>query len=326
MRIIIIASLILLLLIAGCSKATEDKAIEKTLPEKEKNEMLKGVSLSPKSFQPNDFNEFFNKAAEAGSIITWSGDWSELSNEKGGPFVVTELSKQKDYMPIIITQFFTQSSGKLLRPLDVSYKKSAVDFAAKYKPKYFGMGIEINMLNEKSPQDFEDFVKFYNYAYDEIKAISPETKVFTVFQLEKMKGLNGGLFGGMNDESNAQWKLLEKFKTDIIVFTTYPGLIYKNPSEIPADYYTKIKKHTDKPIAFSEAGWHSANSPTGWESSEEEQAEFVKIFLTEAKKLEPEFVVWSFLYDQNTMEPFDTMGLFSKESNKKQGMDAWINI
>jgi len=30
-----------------------------------------------------------------------------------------------------------------------------------------------------------------------VKSVSPQTKVFTIFQLEQMKGLNGGLFGGV---------------------------------------------------------------------------------------------------------------------------------
>jgi hypothetical protein len=34
---------------------------------------LKGVSLSPKSYE--EFGEFFVKAAEAGGVVTWAGDW-----------------------------------------------------------------------------------------------------------------------------------------------------------------------------------------------------------------------------------------------------------
>ncbi|MEW6062978.1 MAG: hypothetical protein AB1571_01225 [Nanoarchaeota archaeon] len=291
---------------------------------------IKGITLSPKSFQQDDFKEFFENAKLTGNIITWSGDWNELSNiEKGGPAVVSSLALVYKYTPIIITQFFTQNSGQLLRPLNEdtkqNYKNYLIQFVKKYKPKYIGLGIEVNMLSEKSPQDFNSFVELYNEAYDEIKKASPDTKVFTVFQLEKMKGLNGGLFGGTNNPDKAQWDLLKKFsKSDIIAFTTYPGLIYKNPSEIPQDYYTEIKFYTQKPISFTEIGWYSSNAIQGWESSESEQAEFITTFFSLTKDLNKEFSIWSFMYDQNVIEPFNSMGLITKDGSFKQAWDIWV--
>lgn len=291
---------------------------------------LKGVSLSPKSFEAADFADFFVKAKEAGDAVSWAGDWNELGNtEKGGPAVVASLASTYDYTPIVEAQFFTQSSGKLVRPLDEetrqNYKNSAVAFAKKYKPRYLGLGIEINILYEKSPEDFENFVNFYGEIYDAIKAESPSTKIFTVFQLEKMKGLNGGLFGGKNDTTKTEWSLLDKFpKSDIVAFTTYPGLIYKNPSEIPDNYYAEIKSHTIKPIAFTEIGWPSGASPAGWESSEAEQSEFVTKFFDLTKNLGVELAIWSFLYDQNTIEPFNSMGLFKNDGTAKTAWNTWL--
>ncbi|MFH1072201.1 MAG: hypothetical protein V1743_02115 [Nanoarchaeota archaeon] len=291
--------------------------------------VMKGVSLSPKSFQGDDFKDFFTKANQAGSIITWAGDWQELTKtENGGPTVVASLASTYEYIPLIQAQFFTQSTGKLLRPLDdatkQSYKDSMVAFAQKYKPAYLGIGIEVNILYEKSPADFDSFAAFYSEVYDAVKAVSPDTKVFTVFQLERMKGMHGGLFGGTNDPAKAEWQLLDRFpKADLIAFTTYPDLIYKSPAEIPADYYTEIRTKTAKPIAFTEIGWHSAASPAGWESSEERQAAFVTRFFELTKELKPEFVVWSFLYDQDTIEPFNTMGLIDKEGKMKTAFNIW---
>lgn len=295
-----------------------------------KTSKLKGVSLSPKSFQSADFTGFFEKAKQAGSIVSWAGDWNELGNtNNGGPKVVAELSSNYGYIHLIQAQFFTQSSNQLLRPLDENtkqnYKNYAVAFVEKYKPQYIGFGIEVNILYEKSPQEFEQFAAFYSEIYDTVKEKSPNTKIFTTFQLEKMKGLNGGLFGGKNDPSTAQWPLLDKFpKSDIIAFTTYPGLIYKSPSEIPADYYSEIKFHTSKPIVFTEVGWHSAISPEGWESSEKEQAEFVTLFFNLTQNLSSEFIIWSFLYDQNTIEPFNSMGLFKSDGSTKSAWGIWL--
>ncbi len=295
------------------------------------SDTLKGVSLSPRSNQPDDFTDFFDKAKQAGEVVMWAGDWIELSNTTGGgPTVVAELASTYNYIPLIEAQFFTQSSGNLLRPLDDSTKQiyitSAADFADRYKPKYLGFGIEVNVLYEKSQAEFDLFIRFYSEVYDAVKAKSPNTKIFTVFQLEKMKGLNGSLFGGTNDPTKAQWFLLDRFpNSDIIAFTTYPCLIYKNPSEIPVDYYIEIKSHTTKPVAFTEIGWHTDASPTGWESSDTEQAEFVVTFFTLTKDLNKELAIWSFMYDQDVFEPFKSMGLRRRDGTAKPAWDEWLN-
>jgi len=290
-----------------------------------------GVSLSPKSYQPSDFNGFFEKAKQAGNIVSWVGDWNDLGAADKAPEVIAELASTYGYVPVTEAQFFTQSTGQLLRPLNdtvkQSYKNSAIQFANKYKPKYLAFGIEVNVLYEKSPTDFENFVGFYGEVYDAVKAVSQATKVFTIFQLEKMKGLNGGLFGGVNDPANAEWFLLDRFpKSDVIGFTTYPSLVFKNSSEIPLDYYSEINSHTTKAVAFTEMGWHTAPTPTGWEGSEEKQADFVGLFFNYTENLNKEVAVWSFLYDQNVTVPFNSMGFFGTDGSPKPAWNTWIQL
>ncbi|MCL5094049.1 MAG: glycosyl hydrolase 53 family protein [Patescibacteria group bacterium] len=304
---------------------------QKPLTTQSQIKTLKGVTFTPKGFSAGDFTSFLAKTKETGEVVAWSGDWNELQKESGGPKVLAELSSNYGYIPIVELQFFTQATGELLRPLTEenieSYKESAANFAQKYRPKYLGLGIEVNVLSEKSPPDFDKFVSLFNESYDAIKTVSPNTKIFTVFQLEKMKGLSGGLFGGVNDETKNEWPLLEKFqKSDIIAFTTYPSLIYKDPAEIPADYYLEIKNHTQKPIAFTEVGWPSGADILGWESSEEEQASFIQRFFELTKDLKPELAIWAFMYDQNTIEPFKTMGLINSKGTAKSAFEKLKNL
>jgi hypothetical protein len=168
-------------------------------------------------------------------------------------------------------------------------------------------------------------VDLYAEVYDEVKAVSPNTNVFTNFQLEKMKGLRGGLFGGTNDPDKAQWFLLDRFKQDIVSFSTYPMLIYKSPSEIPSDYYDeKITAHTSKPIAFTEIGWHSDDDIPGWESSGTEQAEFIETFFTLTRNLDMPIAIWSFMFDQDIPDPFKHTGLIHNDGTAKPAWDAWI--
>jgi hypothetical protein len=245
---------------------------------------------------------------------------------------VTDLAKNSALTAIAIPTTHTRIGGKssAVRPLTAAqietYQSGIVAYAAKYKPAYLGMGIEINWIYEDLPTDFQSLVALFSSAYDGVKAASPSTKVFTVLQLEATKGLHGGLYGGVNNTAKNEWVILDSFpKADAIAFTTYPGLIYKSPAEIPADYYTDIFKHTAKPIIFTEIGWTSSAKVAGWESSEDEQAQFIDRFFALTKELNPQVVIWSFLYDQALAEPFAAMGLITSAGDDKKGLAVFKN-
>jgi len=210
---------------------------------------FKGVSLSPRSFQSQDFADFFSLAKQAGGILTWAGDWWHLVDEEGAAYVVSDLALHYDLEPVVIATYFDQSTGELARPLNETTKRqyieAAVEYATAYGPRFIGFGIEINSYSMRSPEGYADFVEFLGELYPRVKEASPDTKVFTVFQLERMKGLHGGLFGGNHDESLSQWELLDDFPyIDALAFTTYPCLVFKDPSEIPEDYCAEIREHT----------------------------------------------------------------------------------
>ena len=282
---------------------------------------LRGVSVSPKSFEPEDFQDFLVKVGETQDVLLWAGDWIEVSEEKA-PKTFTELSQQYGYTPIIEVGHYIQETGQLFRPLEGYkhvYLESTIDFVSKYRPPYFGMGVETDIFAEKNPEAFEEFVTFYNQVYDAIKEASPNTKVFTVFQLETMKGLD---MWGIK-ENSPHWDMIDRFKLDIVAFTTYPGLFYKDVSDIPRDHYSEILSHVSKQIAFTEIGWHSGDSPTGWESSEAEQAEFINKFFELTEGLDVEVAIWSFMYDSDTFEPFNSMGLIARDGHEKLALEVW---
>ena len=313
----LIIFLLILLPVTGCAKEAAEETVVK-----EPAGTLKGVSLSPCSSSAEDFTGFFEEAVEAGDIVMWAGDWNELSTDQGAPKVVTGLASTYGYIPLI--EVTIHSSGQLIRPLNAEnlqvYRSRTIAFAEEYQPGYLGLGIEINGLYVKSPTDFEEFVPFYNEVYDAVKEISPDTQVFTVFQLELMKGLTMWEI----EEHEEHWGLINRFKSDIVAFTTYPGLFYRNPSAIPEDHYTEIQSHTTKPIAFTEIGWHSEASPQGWESSQQEQAEFVETFFRLTRDIDVRIAIWSFLYDPEVIEPFRSMGLRCGDGTARPAWDRWI--
>ena len=293
---------------------------------------LIGVGLSPRSAQPYDIIDFFKTARGAGNTLVWAGDWKEFEYARGFPTLLAEQCYLNGLTAVIEVTTFSQSGGKLLRNMDEKtqqkYVAGAADFASKYQPRYLGLGVDSDALYTRSPDDFDKFVKLYDLTCDAIKTVSPGTKIFTTFQLEKMKGLNGGRYGGSNDTSKNLWFLLDKFpQADLIAFNTYPGMIYNSPSEIPADYFNSIKDHTHKPLGISGTGWQSAQGTSGGQGSEAQQAEYAKVFFTRSGDLNTEFTVWSYLYDPTALaEPFNSMGLLRGDGTPRPAWYTWSGV
>ncbi len=282
----------------------------------------KGVSLSPQSFSEEHFTGFFDLAMSGGTHISWAGDASELGNENGAHVVTVRQGRERGYTPVVIFGIRDIADAPEMER-DTFYKQLEA-FAKKEKPPYIGIGNEINYVLKDSSGKLPPFAEMFRAARERIQAVSAKTKVFPVFQYETMKGLRGGLFGGTNDESKNQWYMIRAFdKADLIGFTTYPGLIYQNPEDIPDDYYDEIFEYTGKPIVITETGWFREGPIEGWGSSIQEQAEFINRWFHLIDPLNPKFVIWSFLFDPNIDPPFDTMGLIPDDHSTSEAWDAW---
>lgn len=286
-------------------------------------ETLVGVSLSPKSFETEDYTNFYIKVKEIGNTVSWAGPWQDFSKADGAPANIATLAKQKDFMPVYIT-------GPTLDEVKKGgYSAAMTDaigkFAATEQPKYIGIGNEIDQFYLSSPELLTSYIKSVEPVVARLRSTSASVKIFATIQYERGQGLQGGLFGGKNDETKSVLKeilpQLEMF--DFIALTTYPGLIYKSPSELPNDYYTKIKSLTTKPIIFTEVGWSRSAPADGYDGSESAQAEFIKKFRDQMKELSPKLQLWSFLYPPDAKAPFNTMNLLSEDQETSPGFEAW---
>ncbi|WP_435358222.1 hypothetical protein [Haloarchaeobius sp. DFWS5] len=288
-----------------------------------------GVSLSPRSYGETDFVSFFELAAEMGSVVRWGGRWDDLAESDSGPGVVAGLAEQYDYDPVFEVNVFDASTGEAHRPLTEENREEYVyiasEFAAEHRPPYLGLGVEANILWENDPDEFDRFVQLFEATKAAVASVSPETTVSVGFQLERLRGLQGGLFGGENDPSLAAWDLIDRFPSaDLVGFTTYPGLIYKAPDEIPDDYFDAIPAHVDRRVAITETGWSAGTVASGWESSEAEQAQFVERLLADTAPLDLQLLLWSFMYDQAAVPPaFEGMSLRRDDGTPRPAWDDW---
>ncbi|MFZ6022471.1 MAG: hypothetical protein ACOYT9_03305, partial [Patescibacteria group bacterium] len=192
---------------------------------------LKGFQLTPKSFKGSDFTDFFSLNKElGGTTVGWTGSVSELKKPEGAPAVVESLGGAYDYTPIISVQVYDRKTGTLLNDFK-NGKKEILEFVSKNRPAFFGIGVEVDLLYDQNPIAYSQYVTLFNEYADSIHQTSPNTLVFPIFQLEHVKGMAGGLFGKLNDSTTQHWDLLLQFpKADLIAFTSYPTLIYKEPN------------------------------------------------------------------------------------------------
>ena len=294
---------------------------------------LKGVSFSPRSFESDDFQSFFDQMGEAGPVVRWAGDWAELGGDGGPPAAILGTARERGLIPMIETGVFSASARELFRPLTeertTAYVEGAAAFCEAHSPPYLGIGVEVDTHHETDPESFETFVDLFAETYSAVKAVSPDTRVYTGFQLERLRGLRGGLFGGENDPEAANWELLDRFPdADLIGITTYPGLIYRDPAEIPADYYDALADRTDRPIAITETGWTCRTLVEGWESDEDEQAAFVRRLFELTGGLDVVTLIWLWLYEQPVGEAtvaFQGMSLRRDGGSGRPAWDAWVD-
>ncbi|MGC8899121.1 MAG: hypothetical protein ACP5KP_01210, partial [Candidatus Micrarchaeia archaeon] len=172
---------------------------------------------------------FYNLAAEL------NGSW--------GQTFVKQLIRGNGMFPIVHLSFIG-SGVTLVTPPGMenatlsdpawraAYKQAALDVVKATRPRYLSLGNEVNRWYEKygedGPNGFRNYVSLYEEIYDEVKKISPETKVFCVFAREIVSE---------NREANLEvLRLFNPNKMDLLVFTSYPYALGKtDPSMIPDD-------------------------------------------------------------------------------------------
>ena len=302
------------------------------------------AGLIPANFPDSseeDWLNLYESLPETGELLGVYTSWTDSEEAEGEiPGVVDAafgFAEEYDFIPLVALGTYRDAAiGEVETTItwtdteQVSrFRQTAVSIAEQYQPLYLALGNEINRHYDHDPQGFAAFVAAYSDIYDAIKAVSPRTLVFTIFQLETLRG--AGYLTGTSEGRQPRWELLDMFgeRLDLAVFTTYPYFDYTSPADVPDDYYTAIAEHTDRPIAFSEIGWPSAPLSTAPDSefggSESEQADFVRRFFELTSDLDLGFTVWSFPNDIGPMinPAFESVSLRHHDGTPKPALDVW---
>ncbi len=295
-----------------------------------------GVAITPRNFPSHsalDVDNAFKTAAEISDHAVFIYQWHELNMR----IVKLMLAKSKKagLKPILGLSPTTLDQGRkeLDIPPDVRRKAGlAVSFAnplirkafketakklARLQPPYLCLATEINFLAMQRLTEFLHFVSLYKEAYEAVKHISPETKVFVSFQWEWMRIIDAKEPHKITEHS----KVIEVFRPqlDVVGLTTYPSPFHGSPQELPYDYYRWMYRHikSKDEILLMEVGW-----PTHGSGNEIEQQAFIQHLPKLLDHVNVSVIAWALLHDVGLAEfdaDLNTVGLITNSGQKKPG-------
>ncbi len=324
----IVMIMLTLLILTSCNKTNEQNPLTKELLITSRSFETGTAGFIPRNF-PNpsqdDWIDFFKK--EIASYGKYYGVHTRIDaapDIDGIPEQVNVAYQAINNIEPYVALIIDYKDGPFTNTKGDDLKKAAVSIAKKYKPGYMSIGVELNSFYLFEPASFEIVVNYYKEIYDAIKEVSPNTKVMSNFQLDRMKGETA--FTGQNFEPN--WHLLKMFeeKLDAVSFTVYPYLNYKTVEEIPEDYLLEIRKYTNKPVFITETGWPSQSILIGVKGSEQEQVDYIKKITKQANDIKVEGIIWVAPHDFEFGEAADTfnhISLLNNDGTQKKAFEYW---
>ncbi len=211
-----------------------------------------------------------------------------------------------------------------------AFKNFAVRIARTYRPRYLGLGSEVNTYMTAHPEDAPHLVSLYLETYAAVKRASPATRVFTTFQWDELRAAPGG----------PDWSLIEAFepRLDLWVISSYPCL-WLGGRAPGAGYYAPLARRTDRPLALGEGGCASRGSGRR-PGSDQNQIAYLNAV---ADQLGPRLAFWIYLLyndldleayrkaigsdrDLQTLGMFTRMGLTDADGRPKPALQTWDRI
>jgi hypothetical protein len=255
-----------------------------------------------------------------------SGDWGKMFVEEyirgNGMFPLIHMSFIGPDMTLITPAGIPEAALENLAWRQ-SYKQVALNVVRSARPLYISLGNEVNRWYEKydikedDPNGFQNYVSLYNEIYDEVKQISPQTKIFCTFAREIVSE---------NREADLDvLSLFDSNRMDILVFTSYPYAVQgiRRPQDIPDDYYTRALSYMPgKAFGLSEFGWPALEAFGG----EQAQADFIIQVagrLTDEQGIKLHFLCWPWL---SALDENDSVAFVKSDGSERQAFTVWKKL
>lgn len=272
-----------------------------------------------------DWSDFLNVGASSyGETFGVHVNPGDQPNEDSIPQQVQLAFEHMQGVKVYVAFAVNHERGPFTEERADELKRAAVATAETYQPQVLSLGVESNSLYLFQRETYPLYLETVRDIYDEIKAVSPKTQVMNNFQLDRMRGKTS-LSG---EDFDPHWDLISQLegKIDLVSFTVYPHLEYRNPGEIPDQYLQEIREHTDLPVMITETGWPTEDTASGAQGSDQLQIEYMFKLFQQANKIDLEALVWVFPHDASfglAGGIFDHISLRHNDGGPKPGFDYW---
>lgn len=215
----------------------------------------------------------------------------------------------------------------------LNYCKRIIDF---FKPDYFAMSIETNLLYKYSPDLWPQYLAFHEYIYEQLKVAYPDLPVFTTISGAPL------LKGFLTDNDHviqrlAAMQLLEM--SDYYAISFYPPATVLQGAPWPLNTFDDLFSLSAKPVIIAE----TACAAQAFSESEHgavvlggdpvKQKLFVDALLAASDKWRAEFVIWLTLRDLDVppASPSELIngyvlkdaGLYDEHGNPRPALNSW---
>ena len=198
------------------------------------------------------------------------------------------------------------------------------------KPDHIGLALETNAIRTSSPSNIYQGVKAAaNLAANSIKAYDKNVKLSVSIQADFAWGLlNGTAYQGIDADFD-DFSFIQE-----LGISSYPYLVYNQPQDIPANYYSRLLQGHSLPVFISEGGW-SSQAVANYSETLQKQQDYItkQSSLLDGINAIAYFQLTFTDFEQSTFPPgtpaiislFTHIGLVDTTLQAKPALSAWDN-
>lgn len=219
-----------------------------------------------------------------------------------------------------------------------AYLNYCISLIEYFKPDFFNMGVEANLLYAQAPGKWTDFVGFHSHIYSSLKTRYPE---LTIFSSVTGAHLLPGFLSNV-DHSQQRLAALQIIESsDLYGISFYPYMSDLQGNGYPDNTFEELFGLSKKPLAIAETGYVAQpftinvnGTDVTISSDETKQQKYISDLLAACVKHEARFVTLFAVrdYDQlwedlgsgtDLVVAWRDTGLYDENGNARPALSTW---
>jgi len=213
----------------------------------------------------------------------------------------------------------------------LNYCATVIDF---FKPDYFAMSIEANLLFKVRPEAWPQYLDLHEHVYHELKRRYPSLPIFTsIAGAPLLKG-----FLANNDHVMQRLAAMQILQmSDYYAISFYPSSREEyQTTPLPENTFEELLSLSTRPIIIAETAYAAKPAFAGEEGQSMFSADpikqkiFLEALLAAAEKWKAKFVIWFTLRDPQvplhgatTDLALHDAGLYDRYGNPRPALNSW---